>query len=65
MSIPRTPPPRKPLPRPANDNEPPVGPLVAKVLNSKDLHVTQVDLEVFAALWDDWTTIAANDNEET
>jgi hypothetical protein len=50
--------------RPANDNEPPSGRMRAIVTIPKDSPITQVEIEVFSALLDDWTAIAANDNEE-
>jgi hypothetical protein len=64
MSVSRTPSHNARLPVPVNDNEPPRGPLVAKVLVPKDLPITQMEIEVFSALLDDWTSTAANDNED-
>ncbi len=63
MSVPRAPSRKACLPDPANDNEPRNGPIRAIVLIPKDLPVTQVEIEVFAALLDDWSGIPANDNE--
>jgi hypothetical protein len=51
-------------PRPANDNESRPGRLRAEVLIPRDSPITQVEIEVFAVLLDDWEGIAANDNEE-
>ena len=48
-------------PQPANDNEPR---LRAVVLIPQDSPIAQAEIEVFAALLDDWEAIAANDNEE-
>ena len=58
------PPPERviPLPKPANDNGPPRR-LRAKVLIPKDLPITQMEIEVFALLLDDLSSLAANDNE--
>jgi hypothetical protein len=46
----------------ANDNEP-TGALRAEVRIPADLPITAVEIEVFAALLEDWSGIAANDNE--
>jgi hypothetical protein len=51
-------------PKPANDNKPQLADLCSEVLIPADLPITQVEIEVFAALLDDWSGIAANDNEE-
>lgn len=62
MSVPRDP--KRKSPVPANDNDAPAAQITAKVLIPRDLPVTQVEIEVFAALLDDWSGVAANDNEE-
>jgi len=54
---------REPLPEPANDNGT-ARRIRAKVLIPQDLPVTQTEIEVFALLLDDLTSLAANDNEE-
>ena len=51
------------LPKPANDNEG-LGQLRAEVLLSRDLPITQVEIEVFALLIEDLSGLAANDNED-
>ena len=50
--------------KPANDNESCSGGMRAIVTIPKDSPIMQVEIEVFAFLLDDWTAIAANDNEE-
>jgi hypothetical protein len=52
------------LPEAANDNIPAEGPAVRKVevLLPENMPILQVEVEVFAALLDDWPV--ANDNEE-
>ncbi|HXJ01390.1 MAG TPA: hypothetical protein VNH44_09205 [Micropepsaceae bacterium] len=50
--------------RSANDNKPQFPRFRCEVLLPQDLPVTQVEIEVFAALLDDWVGLAANDNEE-
>ena len=50
--------------KPANDNESCSGGMCAIVTIPKDSPLLQVEIEVFAALLDDWTAMAANDNEE-
>ena len=50
--------------KPANDNESCSGGMRAIVTIPKDSPLLQVEIEVFALLLDDWTAIAANDNEE-
>ena len=50
--------------KPANDNESCSGGMRAIVTIPKDSPLLQVEIEVFAALLEDWTAIAANDNEE-
>ena len=49
---------------PANDNEPCPGRMRAVVMIPKDSPITQVEIEVIAFLLDDWSAIAANDNED-
>ena len=51
------------LPEAANDNGA-ARKLLARVLIPRDLPVTQTEIEVFALLLDDLTSLAANDNEE-
>ena len=64
MSVPTTPKHRARVPRPANDNQPKEALLRAMVLIPEDFPVTQAEIEVFAALLDDWEALAANDNKE-
>jgi hypothetical protein len=52
------------IPAPANDNESRPRKLTAVVLIPADSPITQVEIEVFSALLDDWASLAANDNEE-
>ena len=51
------------LPQAANDNTPPTAQIApaAQILIPKDLPVLQIEVEVIAALLDDWPV--ANDNE--
>ncbi len=49
--------------RPANDNEPAPTKLRAEVLIPANSPITLVEIEVFAALIEDWSALAANDNE--
>jgi hypothetical protein len=53
------------LPLAANDNPRPQsgGPSIVEVLIPKSLPILQVEVEVIAALLDDWPV--ANDNEKT
>ena len=53
------------LPRAANDNEPLKrhGLTTVEILLPQSLPILQVEVEVFAALLDDWPV--ANDNDET
>jgi hypothetical protein len=53
------------LPPAANDNPRPQsgGPSIVEVLIPENLSILQVEVEVIAALLDDWPV--ANDNEET
>ena len=46
---------------PANDND---ARLRAIVLIPANSPITQVEIEVFSALIDDWVGLGANDNEE-
>jgi hypothetical protein len=50
--------------KPANDNESCSSGMRAIVTIPKDPPLLEVEIEVFAALLDDWAAIAANDNEE-
>ena len=50
--------------KPANDNKPCPSRMRAVVTIPKDSPIMQVEIEVFSFLLDDWTAIAANDNEE-
>lgn len=52
-----------PLPTPANDDRPKAKGLHVEVRIDPDLPITQTEIEVFAALLDDWGGLAANDNE--
>jgi len=51
------------LPCPANDNPRRTGALDVEVLIPADSPITQAEIEVFAALLDDWDSLADNDNE--
>ena len=62
MSSPRAA--KPPAKVPANDNEPLSGHLRAEVLIPTDSPIMRVEIEVFAALLDDWDWAVANDNEE-
>lgn len=63
MSMPRAPGgPRRPRP-PANDNTRQANPLGAEVLIPADTPITDGEIEVLAALLDDWDMSFANDNE--
>ena len=60
-------PPRKKsalVPKPENDNESCPDRMRVIVTIPKDSPITQIEIEVFSALLDDWTRIPANDNEE-
>ena len=53
-----------PIPKPANDNQPPTNHRLRVVVQiAADLPITQTEIEVFASLLDDWVGQAANDNE--
>lgn len=65
MSTPRVPRDRIRLPLPANDNKPVLRGLRTVVLIPADSPIAQSEIEVFAALLDDWEDLAANDNEES
>ena len=52
------------IPKPANDNESPKAQINVEIRIPQDLPITQVEVEVFAQLLDDWLAIPANDNEE-
>jgi len=51
------------LPPGSNDNEPQNSGLRVKVAIPDDIPVTQVEIEVFAAVLDSWPEVPANDNE--
>ena len=53
------------LPPFSNDNEPQNSGLKVKVAIPDDIPVTQVEIEVVAALLDSWSETPANDNEES
>ena len=50
--------------KPANDNECCSEGMRAIVMIPEDSPLHQIEIEVFAFLLDDWTAIAANDNED-
>ena len=53
------------LPPFSNDNGPQDSGLKVKVVIPDDIPVTQVEIEVFAALLDSWPETPVNDNEES